>query len=389
MLSDRAGRIAPSATFAMKAKAEALKARGTKVYNFSTGEPDFAMPGISKEAVKEALAKDFTSYTAVSGVPKLKKAIVEKFKRENGLDYEASQVIAGSGAKQILYSIFQGLLNPGDEVIVPSPYWVSYSEQIRLAEGNPIFVETSHEFNLDPIAIEKAVSGKTKAILLNSPCNPTGAVIEKDVLEKIADIAVEKGIFVVSDEVYEHFLYDGARHTSIASLGEEIKEKTLTVNAVSKSYAMTGLRLGWVAGPKEIIKALTSFQGHSSGNPATLSQSAAIAALNSDQKSVAEMRKAFEKRRKMVVAGLSEIEGIECLSPKGAFYVFPYVNGFFKGSIGNSFDFCDAMLENAHVSLVPGGAFGRDECARLSYAASEEMLEKGLEAMKKLLENKR
>lgn len=370
----------------MKAKAEAMKGQGKTVYNFTTGEPDFPMPEEAKQAVENALDENFTTYTAVGGIPELKQAISQKFKREDSLDYETGQIIASCGAKHTLYNLFQVLLNQGDEVIVSSPYWVSYSEQVKLAEGKPVFVETSHDFELDPDAIAEKVSDKTKAILLNSPCNPTGAVIEKAALKKIAGLAVEKDLFVIADEVYQHFLYQGAEHVSIASLGEEIKEKTITVNAVSKTYAMTGLRLGYAAGPKEIIKAIGSLQGHSTSNPCSLSQKAAIAALNGDQKSVTRMKEAFEKRREMVLKELGEIPGIECEKPMGAFYVFPYVESFYKGDVKNSLDFCNKLLEEAHVSLVPGGAFGREQCVRLSYAASEESLSHGIEAMKKALE---
>ncbi len=388
MLSERTQRIKPSATLAMDTKAKSLKARGIDVLNFGVGEPDFDTPDYVKEAAIRAIRDGFTKYTAVGGIDELKEAVTRKLAVDNNLDYAKEEVIVSCGAKHSLYNIAQALFNPGDEVIIPVPYWVSYPDQALLNDAVPVFVPTYEEdnFMLRPGDLESAITGKTKALILNSPSNPTGSAYDQKALEAIAGIAVKRKIFVISDEIYEKLVYDGTRHVSIASLGSEIKKRTFVVNGLSKSHAMTGWRIGYAAGPAEIIKAMTNIQSQSTSNPTSISQKAAVAALTGPQDFTSVMRAEFDRRRKVVVDGLNAIEGVSCLNPNGAFYVFPNVSRFYGRGVGtrlinSSLDMATYLLEEANIALVHGEAFGDDKFVRISYATSMDIIKKGLERM--------
>ncbi len=388
MISERTQRIKPSATLAMDTKAKSLKARGIDVLNFGVGEPDFDTPDYVKEAAIRAIRDGFTKYTAVGGIDELKEAITKKLAVDNNLDYAKEEVIVSCGAKHSLYNIAQALFNPGDEVIIPVPYWVSYPDQALLNDAVPVFVPTYEEdnFMLRPGDLESIITGKTKALILNSPSNPTGSAYDQKALEAIAGIAVKRNIFVISDEIYEKLVYDGTRHVSIASLGSEIKKRTFVVNGLSKSHAMTGWRIGYAAGPADIIKAMTNIQSQSTSNPTSISQKAAVAALTGPQDFTSVMRAEFDRRRKVVVDGLNAIEGVSCLNPNGAFYVFPNVSGFYGRGVGtrlinSSLDMATYLLEEANIALVHGEAFGDDKFIRISYATSMDIIKKGLERM--------
>jgi aspartate aminotransferase len=375
MISNRLSSIKPSATLAIDAKANALIKAGRPILKFGLGEPDFDTPEFIKEAAAQAIKDGKTKYTAVAGVPELRAAIAGKFERENKIICKPEEVMATTGAKQALYNIFMALLNPGDEVIVPSPYWVSYADMVQLAEGKVVTIDTtSTGFVPTPESIEGAITPRTKILVLNSPSNPTGAVIPRKILEKIAEIAVKHNIFVISDEVYEHFIYDGVEHCSIGSL-PGMSARTFTVNAASKTYAMTGWRLGFVTGPKDIISAMTNIQGHSTSNPSSVSQYAALAALTDPRgpASVEAMRNEYAKRREVVYEGLRSMPGLELEKPMGAFYAFPKIKQ-------DSFEFCEMLLEKANVAVVPGGAFGKEgnHYFRFSYASSMEAIQEGL-----------
>jgi len=385
-LSRKMSNISASPTLALNAKVKELSAKGVDVVNFTAGEPDFATPANIKLAAISAIKSGFTKYTAATGMPELRATIAKKLKVENGLHYAPEQIVVSCGGKHSLYNAMQALCNPGDEVIIPSPYWVSYPEQVKLCDAKPVFVKTSEEngFRLLVSDIEKGVSGKTKIILLNSPGNPTGAVYDRDELKKIASIAVDNDIFVISDEIYEHIVYEG-EHVSIASLGADIKEKTITINGASKSYSMTGWRIGWAAGPLAVMKMVGNFQSHTTSNPTSISQKAYLAALTGEQDSVRSMVKEFKKRRDLIVERLNEIHPIICTKPQGAFYVFPNVAGCFKGEIKNSLDFSVQLLEHGRVSVVPGSAFGAENYVRMSYACSTETIEKGMDRIEEFL----
>lgn len=389
MLSERARRIKPSPTLAMDAKAKSMKAQGVDVVNFGVGEPDFDTPDHVKEAAAKAIRDGFTKYTPVGGIDELKEAVVNKFKRDNGLDYAKDDVVVSCGAKHSLYNIAQALFNGGDEVIIPAPYWVSYPDQALLNDATPVFVATDEKdsFMLRPEALEQKITRKTKALVLNSPSNPTGQAYDRKGLEAIAEIALRHNIFVISDEIYEKLVYDGAAHTSIASLGEKIKEKTIVVNGLSKSHAMTGWRIGFTAGPKDIIKAMTNIQSQSTSNPTSIAQKAAVAALNGPQDFVSMMHAEFDKRRKFLIGELNSIDGVCCLNPNGAFYAFPNVSKLYGRKAGSrqvnsSLDMAVYLLEDANVALVHGEAFGDDRYIRLSYATSMDNIKKGLERIK-------
>jgi len=385
MISDRSKRIKPSPTLAMDAKAKAMKATGVDIINFGVGEPDFDTPENIKEAAIKALRDGFTKYTPVGGIDQLKDSIIEKFQRDNSLNYSREEIIVSCGAKHSLYNIAQALLNPGDEVIIPSPYWVSYPDQVLLNDAIPVFVKTheSDSFMVKQETLNSAVTKKTKALILNSPSNPTGLTYDKRTLEIIADIVLKHNIFVISDEIYEKLIYDGFKHISIASLDNEIKAKTIVVNGLSKSYAMTGWRIGYAAGPKEIIKAMTNIQSQSTSNPTSIAQKAAVEALKGPQDFVTSMRNEFDRRRRLLISELNSIPGISCLSPTGAFYAFPNVSKLYGRSandrqISSSSDLALYFLEEANVALVPGEAFGDDSYIRLSYATSIEDIKKGI-----------
>lgn len=385
-IAKRAMAIKPSPTLATAAKAKAMKSQGIDVVDFGVGEPDFDTPENVKQAGIKAIQSGFTKYTPAGGTDELKEAVVEKFKKDNGLQYEKSQVLISCGAKHSLYNIAEALFDPGDEVIIPSPYWVSYPDQVLLNDAVPVIVETTEEegFKLSAKKLEKAVTKKTKALVLNSPSNPTGLAYDKKTLEEIAAIAVRHKIYVVSDEIYEKLIYDGFKHFSIASLGTEIKDLTIVVNGVSKSHAMTGWRIGYAAGPKDIITAMANIQSQSTSNPASISQKAAVEALRGPQDFIRTMNIEFDKRRKYMVDRLNRIKGMSCLMPVGAFYAFPKVSQLFGKSVNgrrvaNSSDLAAYLLEEAKVALVSGDAFGADAYIRLSYATSMENITKGLD----------
>lgn len=388
-LSDRAQRLSPSATMAIDATAKKMLRAGVDVVGLGVGEPDFDTPEHVKEAARQALAAGFTKYTPASGIPELREAICTKLAKENHVTYDPSQTIVTAGAKFALYLAFQVLLDPGDEVIIPAPYWVSYMEQVRLAEGAPIVVHTTEAdgFRLTPAALLRSLTPKTRAIVLNSPCNPTGAVYDRESLAAIAAVAEARDLVLISDEIYEPFVYGGRRHVSVASLGDTIRARTLLVHGLSKSHAMTGWRVGYAVGPRALIDAMIGLQSHSISNATSIAQKAAVAALTGPQEPVERMVREFAARREYVVRRLQELPGVTCTVPEGAFYAFPRVDAVFgqrwRGdrSVTDSTALAEQLLEEAHVALVPGQAFGAEGYLRLSYAASRPQLEKGLDRM--------
>jgi aspartate aminotransferase len=392
MLSERAKKIKPSPTLSIDAKAKAMKAQGIDIVNFGVGEPDFDTPEYIKEAAIKALRDGFTKYTPVGGIDELKEAVITKFKKDNDLEYEKDEIIVSCGAKHSLYNIAQALYGHGDEVLIPSPYWVSYPDQVLLNDAVPVFVKTYEKDNfiVSPDALESRITKKTKALILNSPSNPTGLTYDKKSLEAIAEIALRHNIYVISDEVYEKLVYDGFGHISIASLNKEIKKKTIVVNGLSKSHAMTGWRIGYTAGPKDIIKAMTNIQSQSTSNPTSIAQKAAVAALTGPQDFTSMMRTEFDKRRRFLIEGLNAIRGVSCIKPTGAFYAFPDISKLYgkktdSRTINSSLDFALYLLEDANVALVHGDAFGDDNYMRISYATSMENIAKGLERIKEAI----
>jgi aspartate aminotransferase len=389
-LSNRARKTSPSATLAMAAIAKQMKAEGIDVVDFGLGEPDFETPTHIKDAAIAAIREGFTRYTAAAGIDELKQAIITKLKRDNGLSYSPAEVIVSCGSKHSLFNIAEVLFESGDEVIVPAPYWVTYTEQIRLVDAQPVIVQTREEdgFHLTREAVESAITPKTKAILLNSPCNPTGAMIPTDQLRAIAALAVERDLLVISDEAYESLTYDGHIHMSIASLDEEVRRRTIVVNTVSKAYAMTGWRIGYAAGPAEIVKAMGTIQGQVTSNPTSISQKAAVAALLGPHDDLRAMVVEFERRRGYLLSRLNAIPGIRCTNPEGAFYLFPNVSSFY-GAVGNgrairnSAEMAAYLLQTAHVVSVPGSEFGSDAHLRLSYATSMEQISVGAERIER------
>ncbi|GAF27274.1 aspartate/tyrosine/aromatic aminotransferase [Moorella thermoacetica Y72] len=387
-LAQRAAGISPSPTLAIDAQAEAMKAKGVKVINFSAGEPDFGTPEHIKQAAIDALAAGFTRYTPVAGIPELRQAICASL-AARGVTYEPADIVVSCGAKHSLYNAMQVLLNAGDEVILSAPYWVSYYEQVKLAGGVPVVVTTGPDtgFKLTPGLLEAAITPRTRLLILNSPCNPTGAVYSREELAALAEVIVARDLIVISDEIYAALLYDGLTHTSIASLAPEVKERTILIDGVSKTYAMTGWRIGYAAAPRPVAKAMTDLQSHSTSNPTSIAQKAAVAALTGSQEAVEMMRREFEQRRNRILAGLRELPGIECNQPGGAFYVFPYIGKLFgrkfRGRVlGNSTDVATALLNEFQVAVVPGVAFGAEPYLRLSYATSMDQIEAGLERLR-------
>lgn len=385
-LALRTNRISPSPTMAMDALAKQMKQEGLDVIGFGVGEPDFDTPEAIKEAAIAALRQGFTKYTAAGGIPQLKEAVQHKLRRDNGLEYGIDEIIITVGAKHALFNAFQVLLDPGDEVIIPAPYWVSYIDQVRFAGAEAVVVETeeAHGFKLTAEQLRAAITPKTRAVVLNSPSNPTGAVYSRSEFEALAQVIVEEDIIAISDEIYEPFIYTDAGHVSFPSLGPEVKARTILVHGVSKSHAMTGWRIGFAAGPATVIKAMASLQSHSTSNPTSIAQKAAIEALTGSQEPVRRMVEEFAKRRQYLVERLRAIPGIECPMPDGAFYAFPRIDVAFGRKYGdrvirNSADFAEMLLREAHVALVPGSAFGKEGYLRLSYATSMENLEKGMD----------
>ena len=384
MLAERVRNIAPSATLAIDAKAKQLKKEGKDVVIFGAGEPDFNTPENIKQAAIKAINHDFTRYTPVGGIPELKKAVADKLKRDNNIDYDASEILVSCGGKHSLYNIAMAVLDKGDEAILPVPYWVSYEEMIKFAEAKPLLCKTDERFKLTADMVEEKITTKTKMLILNTPSNPTGAIVEPNEIRKIAKLAVEHNFYVISDEVYEHFIYGNNEHLSIASLNEEIKNLTILSNSVSKTYAMTGWRIGYSAGNKEIIKAMDNLQSHSTSNPTSIAQYAALEALNGPQDSVKQMVKAFDERRKLIHKRLNELDGISCVEPEGAFYAFPDISETGMASM----EFASRLLDEALVAVVPGIAFGSDKHVRLSYAASIHEIERGLDRIESWLKQK-
>ena len=386
IVSNSLKRIKPSPTIAVTSKAREMRAAGKDVIGLGAGEPDFDTPDNIKEAAIEAIRKGDTKYTAVDGTPALKKAIQAKFSRENDLSYELDQISVGTGGKQVLYNAFMATLNKGDEVIIPAPYWVSYPDIVLLAGGKPKIIkcDEKNNFKLTPEKLKKAVSKKTKWIIINSPSNPTGSGYTKDEIIALSKILIKyKNLYILSDDIYEHITYDGFKFFTIAQI-EKLKSRTLTMNGVSKSYSMTGWRIGYAAGPKEIIKAMAKIQSQSTSNPTSISQAAAVEALNGTQDFISERSNSFKERRNFVVDSLNNIKGISCLSPEGAFYVFPNCKKLLnkKTKLKNDKDFVEKLLEKAEVAVVQGSAFGLDGYFRISYATSMENLKKAMKRIK-------
>lgn len=390
-LSDRLNRLAPSATLAMSQRSNEMMAQGINVINMSVGEPDFMTPDYVKEAGKKAIDDNFSKYSPVPGYLSLRKAIANKLKRENSLNYSASEVIVGTGGKQGVCNTILALVNPGDEVIIPAPYWVSYPQMVKLADGEPVIVSAGIEqdFKLTVNQLKAAITSKTKLIILCSPSNPTGSVYTKEELEALAKIVLEHNdLFVLSDEIYEHINYIGC-HASIAAC-EGMKERTIICNGVSKAYAMTGWRLGWVAAPEWIIKGLNKLQGQYTSGTSSVSQMAALAAYEGDQGCVEDFRKAFQRRRDLIVSLAKEVPGLEVNVPEGAFYLFPKCSSYFgktdgKHVINNSTDFALYLLEEGHVATVAGDAFGSPDYFRMSYATSDDNIIEALSRIKEVL----
>jgi len=386
MVSERVSQIGASETLKISAKAKELAAQGKDVVNLSVGEPDFPPPANVKQAGKDAIDANFTKYTPNSGIPELRKVICEKLKRDNNVVYGPDQILVSSGAKNSLYNLMMAILDPGDEVIIPAPYWVSYPQQVLLAGGKPVVVETREEddFKLTPKALQSAISFSTKAIIVNNPSNPTGTAYERRELEDICAIAAKEGLTIIADEIYEKLVYGGFRFTSVASLGDEIKAKTVIVNGVSKAYSMTGWRLGYAAGPKDIISAMAKVQSHNTSNASSVSQRAALEAINGTQMDVMRMVSEFQGRRNYCLQRLRSIPNVSCMEPRGAFYLFPNFSAYYDKEyegmlIRNSFGLAYYLLKYANVALVPGAAFGEDACIRLSYAASMKDIQKAMD----------
>lgn len=391
LLANRVKTLTPSATLAITAKAKELKASGIDVIGLGAGEPDFNTPKNILDAAAESMYQGHTKYTPAGGLPALKKAIIDKLARDNKLDYKPNEILVGIGAKHVLYTLFQVILNEGDEVIIPIPYWVSYPEQVKLAGGVPVYVESTSEQNFKITAdqLRDAVTAKTKAVIINSPSNPSGMVYTREELTALAEVAVEKDILIISDEIYEKLLYNGLEHFSVASISEEVKARTILVNGVAKSHSMTGWRIGYAAGNAEIIKSMTDLASHSTSNPTTTSQYATIEAYNGPQDSVEEMRAAFESRLETIYPKLNAIPGFNVIKPQGAFYLLPDVSEAAQKTGYSSVDeFATALLTEANVAVIPGSGFGLPSTIRLSYATSLENLEEAVRRMDNFVKSK-
>ncbi|MFC1614841.1 pyridoxal phosphate-dependent aminotransferase [Gemmatimonadota bacterium] len=385
-LSKLINRVEDSITLAISAKAKAMKAEGIDVIGLSAGEPDFDTPEHIKQAGIKAINDGVTKYTPAAGLPALRKAIAQKFENDNGLSYKPEEIIVGCGAKHSVFTAVIALIDEGDEVIIPTPYWVSYPEMVKVAAGTPVIVETTGESNLKltPEQLQEAITPKTKLLILNSPSNPSGMVYTKEELQALADVLAKTDVYVISDEIYEKILYDNATHHSIAGLDSELFKRTITINGVSKTYSMTGWRIGYSAGPLEVIKAMGKLQSQETSNPCSISQMATIEAITGSQDCVKMMVEAFDQRRRYLVDRLNKMQGVSCVNPQGAFYAFPDFSGNFGKSfdgkrISGSVDMCNFLLDEMKVAAVPGAGFGADKHLRLSYAASLESLEKALD----------
>ena len=388
-LATRVANIKPSETLAITAKANALKAEGRDVIGFGAGEPDFDTPANIKQAAIKAIEAGFTKYTPVGGTDELKDAIINKLKRDNSLVYKRSQIVVSCGAKHSLYNLAQALFEPGDEVIIPAPYWVSYPDIVVLAGGKPVILNTLEKdgFKIKPEQLKSAITNNTRALIINGPSNPTGTVYSPEELKAIASVLIDENILIITDDIYEKILYTKYPFANIASVESKLKDRTIVVNGVSKAYAMTGWRIGYAAGPEEIISAVSKIQSQNTSNPTSISQKASVEALNGDQSVVSMMVGEFRKRRDVIVAALNDIPNVKCLLPEGAFYVFPNVSGVYghsyKGKkITDSTQLIDYLLDEANVATVPGAAFGSDDHIRLSYATSLKNIEEGVKRIK-------
>lgn len=384
LLSDRIKNVKPSATLALVSKAKELKAEGKDVISLSVGEPDFDTPTHIKDAAKKAMDEGKTKYTPVPGTEELKKAIQAKFKRDNNLDYALDQIIVGTGGKQVLYNALMSTVNKGDEVVIPAPYWVSYPDMVALADGTPVVVDcpSENDFKLTPAKLEAAITDKTKWLILNSPSNPTGMAYTEAELKALGDVLLKyPNVYIMSDDMYEHLVYDGFDFKTIAEVTPALKDRVLTVNGVSKAYSMTGWRIGFAAGPVELIKAMTKIQGQSTSNPSSISQAAAVGALNGDQSFLTDWKKSFVERRDFVLSRLNAIDGIQCIQPQGAFYIFASCEGYIGSTtqegktIETDADFASAFLDAESVTLVHGSAFGMSPFFRISYALDLKSLD--------------
>jgi aspartate aminotransferase len=390
-LAQRVKALTPSTTLAITAKAKELKAQGFDVIGLGAGEPDFNTPQHIIDAAAKSMNEGHTKYTPAAGLPALKNEIAKKFSNDQGIDYDANEIFVGSGAKHVLYTLFQALLDEGDEVIIPIPYWVSYPEQVKLADGVPVYVEGKEEndFKITPNELEAVITEKTRAVIINSPSNPTGMLYSEEELKALGEVCLKHNILIVSDEIYEKLVYDGNKHVSIAEISPELKEQTMIINGVSKSHSMTGWRIGYAAGNQALIKAMTNLASHSTSNPTTTAQYGAIAAYAGPQEKVEEMRMAFERRLNTIYEKLTAIPGFTCVKPQGAFYFFPNVKKAAELTGYNHVDdFVQALLEEAMVAVVPGSGFGSPNNIRLSYATSLELLEKAVERMREFVEKK-
>ena len=392
-LSKLARELKPSATLAITAKAKEMKSQGIDVIGFGAGEPDFDTPENIKEFAKRSIDNGFTKYTAASGIDELKNAIISRIKEDYNVEYEKKEIFVGSGAKHVLYNLFQVLLDLNDEVIIPAPYWVSYPEQVRIAGGKPVILTTeqSNGFKVKPSEIQNVITDKTKILVLNYPSNPTGVTFTKEELVEIANLAEKNDLIVISDEIYDKTLYSETKHTSFVQINDSIKDRTILVNGVSKTYSMTGWRIGYAAGNKKVLAAMNNLAGQSTSNPTSIAQKASVEAFSGPQDKVNEMVVEFKKRRDFICKELNNINGISCLVPDGAFYVFPDISYYFgkeykNGKIENSVDFADFLLNEAKVAVVPGIEFGSDKNIRISYATSMHDIKEGIKRIKGKLE---
>ena len=393
-LSKLARTLKPSATLAITAKAKELRSKGIDIIGFGAGEPDFDTPDNIKEAAKKSIDSGFTKYTAASGIVELKEAIRNRIHTDYQLEYKNNEILVGSGAKHVLYNLFNVLIDEGDEVLIPAPYWVSYPEQVKISGGVPIILTTNQndDFKVSPKQIASMCTDKTKILVLNYPSNPTGSTYNKKELEKIAEVVKEKNLIVLSDEIYDKIIYSGEKHTSFPQLSEDAKERTILINGVSKTYSMTGWRIGYAAGNSDVISAMNNLSGQSTSNPTSISQKAAIEAFSGNQEKVTEMLKEFESRRDFICSFLNNIQGIECFIPSGAFYVFPDISYYFGKKyngkeLSNSIDLTDFLLNEAKVAVVPGVEFGSDNHIRISYATSIDDIKEGTKRIKESLES--
>lgn len=395
-LSKRVHQLAPSPTLALTAKAMSMRSQGLDVISFGAGEPDFDTPDHIKQAAIQAIESGFTKYTPVGGIDELKDAIIEKFQNENGISYNRSEILVSCGGKHAIYNLAQALFQPGDEVIIPAPFWVSYPPIVELAGATPVILEASERdgFKISSERLREAITPQTKALILNSPCNPTGAAYDREELTGLAEVILQEGIYVVSDEIYEKIVFDGFRFTSMASLSSDLKNQTVIVHGMSKTYSMTGWRIGFTAGPSDLIKAMTNVQSQSTSNPTSIAQKAAITALAGPQQAVVDMVKVFRDRRNLIVDRLNAIKDVSCLKPQGAFYVFPDLSQFFGRSwegkrLTGSLDLADYFLTTSHVAMVPGVSFGGEGHMRLSFATSTENIQRGLDRIEEGLDQLR